>query len=80
MTHEWPGPRSQVPNMVRTQQNDGLQLLVLAESNKFTLIERLNIDGDIIFLKCIISNERQLRTSYSKILDNFFYWLNPNLQ
>ena len=37
MTHEWPGPRSQVPNMVRTQQNDGLQLLVLAESNKFTL-------------------------------------------
>ena len=26
MTHEWPGPRSQVPNMVRTQpvQNDSL--------------------------------------------------------
>ena len=39
MTHEWPGPRSQVPNIVRTQslQNDCLQLLVLAESNKFTL-------------------------------------------
>ena len=39
MTHEWPGPRSQVPNMVRTQpvQNDCLQLLVLAESNRFTL-------------------------------------------
>ena len=26
VTHEWPGPRSQVPNMVRTQpvQNDSL--------------------------------------------------------
>ena len=41
MTLEWPGPRSQiyVPNIVKTQslQNDCLQLLVLAESNKFTL-------------------------------------------